>query len=183
MYKFNRGSIPPNVEDWKRIDLNLKNRDRFLEVGVAEGRSIVQSAKLFHTNTEMYCVDSWASAEEGEENFDHNISILQQTYPNKFHKIKQKSIEALPTFIHQKLSFDFIYIDSNKHGRSIIEDFSMSFLILNKGGILMFDDYYLDREQDPIEDSKMALNMVMFQYQKYINVIHKGKRCIVKRIN
>jgi hypothetical protein len=72
-------------------------------------------------------------------------------------------------------------MDARKHGIGIIEDFSMSFLILNINGIIMIDDYYADREQNPLTAPKWAVNMMLFQYQNRINVIHKGKRCIIKK--
>ena len=182
-YKFDRSTgYPPHVEDWSLIDSQLSQRGRFLEVGVAEGRSVVTTAELlFSPSTEMYCVDSWERPEEGEMNFDHNLSILQQKYSNKITKKKIKSIDAFIEFMHTNTKFDFIYIDSEKSGKSVIQDFVLSFHLLNVDGILMFDDYYAEREQDPIENSKMALNMVMFQYQKYITVLRKGKRCIIKK--
>ena len=183
-YRFARSvGYPPHVDEWKRIDSNLSIRDRFLEVGVAEGRSIITTAEiLFKPNTEMYCVDSWINPKEGEENFDYNLQLLREKYPNTFVKIKQRSQDAFIHFLSNDIKFDFIYIDSEKSGKSVIQDFALSFISLNKGGILMFDDYYLDREQDPLEDSKMALNMVMYQYQKEIRLIHKGKRCIIQKV-
>jgi predicted O-methyltransferase YrrM len=183
-YRFDRSNgYPPHHFDWKRIDSNLINRDRFLEVGVAEGRSIITTAEtLFNSNTEMYCVDSWSDPKEGEHNFDYNLQILREKYLNTFVKVKQSSQDAFIHFLSNNIKFDFIYIDSAKVGKSVIQDFALSFISLNKGGILMFDDYYLDREQHPLQDSKMALNMVMYQYQKHIHVIHKGKRCIIQKV-
>jgi hypothetical protein len=89
----------------------------------------------------------------------------------------------LAEMLTSNIMFDFIYIDSRKYGISIIEDFAMSFLVLNDGGIIMIDDYYNDREQDPLSDTKWAVNMLLFQYQNYIKVLHKGNRCIIKKLS
>jgi predicted O-methyltransferase YrrM len=188
-YVFRRyGKKPPNSEDWNLINSWLLQRDKFLEIGVAEGRSIIKTADtLMLDGSEIICVDPWENVYDGETEeatFDINLNALQINYPSyKFTKIKDISTNVLADFIVKKEKFDFIYIDSRKHGFSLMEDFSMAFLILNVGGIIMVDDYYKDREnQDPIRDSNMAMNMLLFQYQRFIQLIHKGKRCIIKKI-
>jgi predicted O-methyltransferase YrrM len=182
------GKKPPNSEDWNLINSWLLRRDKFLEIGVAEGRSIIKTADtLMADGSEIICVDPWEDVYDGETDevtFDINLNALQINYPSyRFTKIKDTSTNVLAEFILKKQQFDFIYIDSRKNGFALIEDFSMAFLILNVGGIIMVDDYYKDREnQDPIRDSKMAMNMLLFQYQRFIQLVHKGKRCIIKKI-
>jgi hypothetical protein len=185
-YKFKRlGSIPPHAEDWNLINSNLKQKNKFLEIGVAEGRSVIRTADTLMTNgSELVCVDPFIDMyfEPEEEFFDHNISILKTKYPNyKFTKIKATSNIALSQMILNEDKFDFIYIDARKFGASVIEDFAMSFMVLDVGGILMLDDYYNDRDQNPIRDSKWAANMLLYQYQNFIQVLFKGKRCIIKK--
>jgi predicted O-methyltransferase YrrM len=182
--KFNRSSSspPPNSEDWELIDIYMKSRNNFLEIGVAEGRSIIQTAKtLFSDNTKMYCVDKWETPEEGEQNFLYNLDILKQKYDNEFYIIKKDSKRALIEFLYSEIKFDFIYIDCDKFARSVIEDFAMAFRLLNVNGILMFDDYYYYREQDPLRDSKLALNMMIFAYQSRLVILRKGKRLILQK--
>lgn len=180
--------IPPHSEDWDLINSLLLRRDKFLEIGVAEGRSIIKTADVLMTDgSEIVCVDPWEDIYDGETDevtFDINLNALKVNYPSyKFTKIKDISTNVLAEFILKKEQFDFIYIDSRKNGFALMEDFSMAFLILNVGGIIMVDDYYKDREnQNPIRNSNMAMNMLLFQYQRFIQLVHKGKRCIIKKI-
>lgn len=183
-YKFRRFfGDPPFSNDWNFINAILINRTRFLEIGVAEGRSVIFTAKkLFKPNTEMYCVDNWITPRKGEELFDHNLKILRKKYSNTFVKMKQTSENAFKHFINHNITFDFIYIDSEKTGKSVIRDFVLSFMVLNEGGVLMFDDYYYNETRDPLKDSQIGLNMVAYQYQEDIKIMHKGTRFIVKKI-
>jgi predicted O-methyltransferase YrrM len=166
----------------------LLRRDKFLEIGVAEGRSIIKTAGVLMTDgSEIVCVDPWEDVYDGETDevtFDINLNALKVNYPSyKFTKIKDISTNVLAEFILKKEQFDFIYIDSRKNGFALMEDFSMAFLILNVGGIIMVDDYYKDIEnKNPIRHSNMAMNMLLFQYQRFIQLVHKGKRCIIKKI-
>jgi predicted O-methyltransferase YrrM len=179
---------PPNPEDWDLIHSLLSKRNKFLEIGVAEGRSVIKTADvLMIDGSEIVCVDPWLDVYDGNTDevvFDKNLNALQINYPSyKFTKIKDTSTNVLAEYMLKKQQFDFIYIDSRKTGFALIEDFSMAFQVLNVGGILMVDDYYKDRKnQNPIRDSNMAMNMLLFQYQRYIQLVHKGKRCIIKKI-
>jgi predicted O-methyltransferase YrrM len=186
-FKFKRlNNVPPHSEDWNLIKIYLDQKNKFLEIGVAEGRSVIKTAEtLMVDGTEIVCVDPFLDKYDvpEEEFFDYNLNLLKDKYPTfTFTKIKNTSNLALAKLISDQEEFDFIYIDSRKFGASIIEDFAMSFMILKLGGVLMIDDYYYEREnQDPLKDSKWAISMILYQYQYFIKVLHKGKRCIIKK--
>ena len=91
--------------------------------------------------SKIYCVDNWVGTEEYnnlifsevENNFDFNT--------NEFENLKKIKDLSDNFFEKNKLKFDVIYIDGYHKAFQVIKDFKNSWEILNKNGILIFDDY------------------------------------------
>lgn len=139
-----------NTFDWNRVLSGFKGKDfNYLEIGSFEGNSALFIFKFFNP-TMVYCCDSWIpltqrdGSDEGysdfnmlkvEKNFDYNL----KDYQNRLKKCKIKS----DNFFKKNLTtFDLIYVDGSHFGEDVSRDCYSSWKILNKNGILIFDDYF-----------------------------------------
>ncbi|CAM9096650.1 unnamed protein product [Hapterophycus canaliculatus] len=129
---------------------------RILEIGSYEGGSAVWFAKnlLLHTDSVLFCVDSWKGSPEleniginmpaAEGNFRRNIARA----PNgkRVIVVKEESMLALTALVRDGASstFDVIYVDGDHSMTNAIADGLLSFRLLKKGGLMIFDDmlYY-----------------------------------------
>jgi len=166
-----------NTFDWNRILLNFKEKNfNYLEVGSFEGNSALFIFKFFNPKT-VCCCDAWTplpkrdGSDEGyadfdmptvEKNFDHNL----KDYENRFKKFKMKSDYF---FQKNEITFDLIYIDGSHFGEDVLKDSKSAWRILNKDGILIFDDYfwksYKKIESNPAYAINTFLNSISGKYE------------------
>jgi len=144
-------------DDNKKSLANL----RILEIGSFEGYSVNIFNKIF-TQPEIYCVDPWIPYSEHpnlnfyqiEKNFDANTVNLN---------IKKFKMFSSDFFKNNNKKFDLIYIDGSHMSDSVFFDAIESFKILNKYGILLFDDFLgplkFDNNQ-PIDGIARFLNTI-----------------------
>ena len=134
---------------------------RILEIGSFEGYSANIFNKIF-TKPEIYCVDPWIPYSEHpnlnfnqiEKNFDANTVNLN---------IKKFKMFSSDFFKNNNKNFDLIYIDGSHVSDDVFFDSIESFKILNKNGILLFDDFFgqvkFDNNQ-PIDGIARFLNII-----------------------
>jgi len=118
----------------------------------------IESMSSFSQSLELYCIDNWEGGQEHttsgshvcemnlvEEKFQKNISVALSKTSNKCKVItlKHDSFTGLSKLIHKGLSnyFDLIYIDGSHDAVNVLEDAILSFKLVRKGGLIVFDDY------------------------------------------
>jgi len=152
-------------DDNKKSLANL----RILEIGSFEGYSANIFNKIF-IQPEIYCVDPWIPYLEHpnlnfnqiEKNFDVNTVNLN---------IKKFKMFSSDFFKNNNKNFDLIYIDGSHMSDDVFFDAMESFKILNKNGILLFDDFFGQLEFDnkqPIDGVKRFLNTININRLKLI---------------
>jgi predicted O-methyltransferase YrrM len=80
-----------------------------------------------------------------EKNFDLNL----KTYKKKLRKFKCKSKVF---FKNNNINFDLIYIDGSHFAKDVLQDCKSAWLVLNKNGVIIFDDYFW-KGYDKIENN------------------------------
>ncbi|MFT8850581.1 class I SAM-dependent methyltransferase [Acetobacter orientalis] len=130
---------------------------KILEIGSYEGRSscfIIDHAGQ-NQDIELHCIDTWCGGiehknlqinmSEVENRFDQNTKLSIKNSPNNIylHKYKGLSGVFLPKILTEVSQgyFDLIYIDGSHQAPDVIYDAVLSFKLLRKGGVLIFDDY------------------------------------------
>ena len=143
---------------------NLQNKKlNILELGSYEGLSTVFFlTTLKYSN--IHCVDPFIDFEENKdkdfnkvyENFKYNT----QKFENRIRLSKSTSDNFFENKINEK--YDLIYIDGNHHADFVYKDSINSFNVLNKGGLMIFDDflwdYYKEINLNPIGGVKKFLS-------------------------
>jgi hypothetical protein len=139
-----------NTFDWARVLSGFKKKNfNYLEIGSFEGNSALFIFKFFNPMM-VCCCDSWTplterdGSDEGYSDFDmprveKNFNYNLRDYQNRLKKYKMKSDQF---FKKNQITFDIIYVDGSHFGEDVSKDCYSSWQILNKNGILIFDDYF-----------------------------------------
>lgn len=169
---------------------------QYLEVGSWEGRSVcwMLTHVLTHATARATCIDLFPSVPTGrfrelaeagkfpldlniEERFDHNIRVLRAGH--KVRKIRGDSHIALAGLRGEQ--FDCIYIDGDHHAPNVLADALLSWPLLRKGGLLIFDDYRSSIGGDPGMNPRRGIDAFLEKSGARLSVLHKGKQVFVRK--
>jgi len=143
---------------WNAVLQSIKPK-RVLEVGSFEGRSACYLIESLNgvKDAEVTCVDPWIEywemdriMSEVEAKFDKNTALALATSSAKLRKIKGLSGKVLAKMLAEnEPKFDLIYIDGSHLAADVFLDAALSYQLLRRGGVMIFDDYaYTKGEND-----------------------------------
>ena len=81
------------------------------------------------------------------------------------------------------LEFDFIYVDGSHQAQDVLADAVMSWMLLRKGGLLIFDDYLWEKN-DFLSTPKFAIDSFVNCYVneiKFIITPQNYQFCLLKK--
>lgn len=150
-----------------------------LEIGSYEGRSTTYLIdKVAPKNPlSITCVDTWGGGAEHIEagvdmsavrtRFVKNTEAARAKYPGQVSQTDKvmTSLDALSELIRdgKEGTFDLIYVDGSHNPKDVIVDAVLSFRLLKKGGLIIFDDYIWaprNVEQTSIQETPhLAINV------------------------
>ena len=188
-YQFTFDWFTHNVKNFLAVKNILTARKHILEIGSFEGRSTVWIAKnMLDDGGQITCIDNWDGGEERkvigtdgtgkdidmsiiEARFDHNMDVLKKEEPNKtVRKNKGRSAEELASMIYWP-KFALIYVDGCHDSRDCLSDAVMAWELLEKGGVMILDDYgWKDRPVGPAHP-KPAIDAFINFYYKELKVL------------
>jgi predicted O-methyltransferase YrrM len=165
-----------------------------LEIGSYEGASTCYLIEKLATqnNVELHCIDTWLGGIENQEGgfaesnmfdvekrFHHNIKIAKSRVSNNTRLIIHKNFSHLTLsklITEGKLGyFDFIYVDGSHQAPDVLSDAILSFKLLKKNGVMVFDDYLWNESLsygiDPIRSPKIAIDAFTNIYCRKIKII------------
>lgn len=189
-YKFTQDWFAWAPKVWEQFKPVLPERKHFLEVGSYEGRSTVWTVEnMMEDGGKIVCIDTWSGGEEHqvigepmnvvESNFDHNMEILRQKFPDRYvSKHKGKSNYALTCLSD---NFDFIYIDGSHQAPDVLTDACMAFPLLKSQGIMVFDDYMWGDSRDILHRPKIAIDAFINIFAEHIEVMAIGYQLAVRK--
>ena len=159
-------------------ELSGKEDIHLLEVGSYEGRSAIWFLEhiLTHPSSRITCIDPFFSR-MAEIRFDHNLKVSGCS--DRVTKIKARSQEALKHL--REDNYAVIYIDGSHNASDVRADALLSWSLLKRGGILIFDDYLWNLEL-PVEDRpKKAIDNFLSDFRSHLEILHKGYQVIVRK--
>ena len=171
------------IHNWTHFLKELKDKPnlRFLEIGSYQGRSTVWLLEniLTHDTSSITCIDTFEGSAEHLKDYQYDLPTLFQVFSHNISKfknrvniIKNKSQIALKQINEE---YDFVYIDGDHTASSVIEDAILSFSLLKKGGIMIFDDYEW-------KDPKRAIDAFLSIYADKINVLFISTQVYIEKI-
>ena len=75
----------------------------------------------------------------------------------------------MPKLITQGKQYDFIYVDGNHSSDASLSDAVMCFGLLRVNGIMLFDDYLWEDEEDHMLRCKASIDAFTNAYRKQLN--------------
>jgi predicted O-methyltransferase YrrM len=154
---------------------------RILEVGSYEGRSTLFLLTHFPT-AHITVVDLW-SASGGERSaiesrFDANVA----EHAARITKHRGRSAEVLGRLASGAERFDLIYIDGSHFADDVIVDATLSWSLLNPGGVIIFDDYiWLSRHHDARKSGCRAINLFLRLMEGEYRILHVAHQIILQK--
>ena len=137
-YDFGNDYFTRNLPVWRKLFAPLKGEGlNYLEVGAYEGRSVIWMLEnvLTDPNCRVTAIDLF----DGPFKDKYYANIKLSGFADKVTTIENYSQLALRELPLD--SFDIIYIDGSHAKADVLEDAVLSWRLLKKGGLLIFDDY------------------------------------------
>ena len=192
-YQFTKDWFNWAPEVWNQLTPMLSGTAgyrNFLEIGSFEGRSSVWIAEnMMQEGDLLRCIDTWEGGEEhGEENmseveerFRANLTLVTEKFPER-RIIQQKGTSvAMLSWLHDKQTFDFIYIDGSHTAPDVLTDACMSWPLLNNGGMMVFDDYMWGNPRDILHRPKLAIDAFCNIFAEEAEIVHVGYQLVVRK--
>ena len=189
-YRFSTDWVTRVAGIWKKLLEPLRGKPsvQYLEIGVFEGRSLIWMLENILTDD-----TSRATA----------IDVFKGSYKNTYlHNIEKSGLSekvttltGLSQVVLRKLpleSFDVIYVDGSHAKDDVLEDAVLSWRLLKKDGLMIFDDYRrigikiqydssLPQQHDKIISPKPAIDAFVQCFEDRCEVVHNGYQLIIKR--
>jgi len=177
---FSNSWFATNQKVWEGVLEPMKGKPnlRYLEVGVFEGQSFVWMFENVLTDSSSVATAIDLFFADGlEERFTENIERAGVT--DRVTTIKGFSNDALRPLTPD--SFDIIYIDGSHTAANVLRDGLLSWDLLKKGGILIFDDYALAPRFPSTLRPREMIDAMVTAFGKEIEVLHRGWQLIFRK--
>jgi len=198
------------TEDWFTLDglhiveqVDYDKELHILEIGSFEGKSTIWFLEnvLKNVKSTITCVDPWLNYSQGHNSLNsysekHNEWDLDNRKTKEF--FLQNIIESgnskkvlieqgfsnkvLPSLILEKKEYDVIFIDGNHTAPYVMMDSVMSWELLKKGGLMIFDDYAWQLHRPKTLRPKESIDYFIEIFSDYIEELYCNDRRIIRRI-
>jgi predicted O-methyltransferase YrrM len=177
--------------NWIKLLKPYRGRSlRVLEIGSWEGRSA-----LFFLNylprARLTCIDTFEGGKEHqvgtdsagflrevEQRFDANTAA----FASRVEKIKAPSTTALAQLGVARRRFDLAYIDGSHLAADVYSDATLTWPLMVRGGLVIFDDYLWTDMPDPLDRPKPGIDAFLKAIEgEYRIVLDDYQVAIVKR--
>jgi predicted O-methyltransferase YrrM len=163
-----------NIPNFEKCMAAAPEKRNFLEIGSYEGMSACWLlANGLEEGGYLTCIDPFFN--DMRSVFDKNIR--EATRLNQVVSTMQTtSYQALAELIGRKQTYDFIYIDGVHSPDGALTDACMSWGLLKKGGVMLFDDY-----QYPEEPTKDGIDAFTKCFANQLEIIINNYQLAVKK--
>lgn len=182
-----------NEKNWIKWLWEFKDKPgiKFLEIGCFEGRATLWL--LDNILTGDFCgISVIDTFEGGMEDGTGGIFLSRDVLKNFQENTKGyedliniyigRSQDVLRGPDFQISKFVFVYIDGSHRSTEVLEDTILSWRLLKKGGILIFDDYGLNRYKNELENPKPAIDAFLSIFFGKYEVISKGYQVCLRKL-
>ena len=198
------------TEDWFTQDglsildrLDTTQELHILEIGSFEGKSTIWFLEniLKNKNSTITCVDPWLNYSQDHDSlnsyfrennewdlterktkeiFLHNI--IESTTSDKVIVRQGFSNKILPSLILENKLYDIILIDGNHTAPYVMIDSIMSWELLKRDGIMIFDDYAWGLHKPTTLRPKESVDYFILSFSDYIKELYCNDRRIITKI-
>jgi len=152
----------------------------FLEIGCYEGQASLWL--MDNTKASLTVVDTFS----GGQDLPVEVNLLERFKNNTAdHKDRITILQGKSQGI-MRLSFDeqydFIYIDGSHLASDTLEDAVLSFPLLKKGGIMIFDDYTWGRQLPLDQIPAVGIDAFVMAYVNKLEVLERNSQLILRKL-
>lgn len=188
-----------NIVNWAGILHEFKNKPNleFLEIGSFEGMSTTWLLANILTNStsKITCVDTFAGGGmevhtgqtfEGLFPAGFDLEAAFKENVNRWLKLGQVDIlkgQSKDILIDIKdKQFDFVYVDGSHLAKDVLLDTLLSWRLLKKGGIIIFDDYEWNGYPKPELNPKIAIDAFLDTHSNDLTILLKSYQVAVRKL-
>lgn len=187
-YEYTQDWFSGYIPIWNELLAQIKP-SKILEIGSFEGRStcyVIETSGALQ-DLEVHCVDTW---EGGAEHAGLEVPAVEQRFRRNTSRAIASVTHRVNLVVHKKpsnlalvelisaghvSSFDLIYVDGSHQAPDVLSDAVLSFRLVRKGGLIVFDDYLWSMEppgkQDLLNMPKPAIDSFVNIYQRKLRVL------------
>lgn len=193
-YQFTNSWFTSHKKIWDQLFQQFKP-NKILEIGSYEGAStcfIIETLGQAN-DIEIQCIDTWAGGIEHQKggHAEADMKAVEERFLENTSLATSKANKSINLIVHKKDSsqglanllvtvnsgyFDFIYIDGSHQAPDVLSDAVLSYKLLRKNGIMVFDDYLWQENfggpVDPIRCPKIAIDAFTNIYCRNIKILH-----------
>jgi predicted O-methyltransferase YrrM len=169
-----------NIPNFQECMKNISVRQRFLEIGCFEGRAtcwLLQNG--LEEGRTITCIDTfdpeWYEGNNLRKVFDANVNKAKLMNQSISVYSMESSI-ALAQLINTKQIYDFIYIDGDHSPAGVLTDAVMAWQLLQKGGVMLFDDYEYEKEP-----TKIGIDAFLAGFEGQYEIVLQNYQLAVKK--
>jgi len=182
-----------NIKNWEKwlSELKGKNNLNFLEIGCFEGRATLWLWQNILTGQSpfMTVIDTFKGGmEDGKGGYYKNENVendfkenLKDYLGSRMRIYKGYSQEILRREEFRFDKFDFVYLDGSHRSPEVLEDLILVWRLVKSGGIIILDDYQLDRYPDPKDNPTMAIDAFLSIFADKYELYGKGYQVALKK--
>ena len=176
---------------WSELLHGLRDKPvRILEIGSWEGRSAlfflnflprsrIVCVDTFGGNVEHHADDHFAKlALKSEAQFDANLVA----HSDRVEKFVGSSATVLPELGIAGRRFDLAYIDGSHMAADVYRDAALTWPMMQRGGIVMFDDYEWDHMAKDAERPKVGVDAFLAAVDGQFREIHRDYQLIIGKL-
>ena len=178
--------------NWLKLLKPYRHRKlKVLEIGSWEGRSALFFLN-FLPQSRLTCIDTFAGGEEHKKSAAEsrrNAKLLRsiesrfdantKAFATRIEKIRSQSIPALIDLGIKKRRFDFAYIDGGHRAAEVYADSALTWPMMARGGLVIFDDYRWDHMPDPLANPKPGIDAFLKSIEGQYRFVHRGYQVAV----
>lgn len=162
----------------------------FMEIGSFQGKSALWFLEniLTHPESKLLCIEPFTGNIENTPSTIENMyeifkkNVLESDYGAKVTLFNTSSKEALLSDSVRKNKYDIIYVDGDHHAAAVMADAVLSFDLLNRGGIMVFDDF-MGGGDEMLTPNQPHIGVIGFvnAYAPFLDIIYQGYQLIIKK--
>tara|TARA_Y100001978_G_scaffold196999_1_gene207232 strand:- start:408 stop:1151 length:744 start_codon:yes stop_codon:yes gene_type:complete len=170
-----------NLKIIRGIILKL-NYSRTLEIGLANGASAITFLYSLNQNSNKEFSHTAIDPFQKECHNNSGVDFIKKEKLSKsFHFYEECSNKVLPELFSQGEKYELIYIDGSHRYEDIFIDFYYSSLILEIGGIILFDD-------STLLDTYKVIKFIKKNFKRFFKEIDykkfdKSHKSLIKKVS
>ena len=166
--------------------LTKKNNLNMLHIGAYTGRCSEWILNNVDGNYKLVDIDTWIGSKKEDGHLDNNeqdfkeVEKIYDTRMSNFNnviKFKGTSSSYFESIKDKKEIFDFIYVDGSHKRDDVYNDAINSYRHLKKGGIIAFDDYYWNIDEDESLIPHYAIKKFINEHDLKIIINENSTHC------